>query len=82
MPIAVDVENPPKQKIDYEYGKHSLTRFRVVREGSVQWEIAKFHFSCVHVDADTTLLELNPETGRYDICYFRYLKQGFRSLWL
>ncbi len=67
MPIAADLENPPKQRIDYEHGKPSLTRFRVVREGSIQWEVAKSQFSCVHVDAVTTLLELNPETGRYDI---------------
>ncbi|MCW8982588.1 MAG: pseudouridine synthase, partial [Gammaproteobacteria bacterium] len=44
-----DWPNRPKQKVDYELGKPSLTRFKVLeKNSSAQW----------------TRVELEPETGR------------------
>ncbi|MCW8825872.1 MAG: RluA family pseudouridine synthase [Gammaproteobacteria bacterium] len=49
LPLLTDWPNRPKQKVDYELGKPSLTRFRVLeKNSSAQW----------------TRVELEPETGR------------------
>ena len=49
LPLIVDWPNRPLQKVDFEIGKPSLTRFRVIARDPV---------------ADTTRVELEPVTGR------------------
>ncbi|RJG42378.1 bifunctional tRNA pseudouridine(32) synthase/23S rRNA pseudouridine(746) synthase RluA [Motilimonas pumila] len=49
LPLICDWPNRPKQKICYETGKPSQTRFQVVRE---------------HPQANTSLVKLTPITGR------------------
>lgn len=49
LPLICDWPNRPRQKVDFEIGKPSLTRFRVVDRDPV---------------ADTTRVELEPVTGR------------------
>jgi len=49
LPLICDWPNRPRQKVDFEIGKPSLTRFRVVSRDP---------------DANTTRVELEPVTGR------------------
>lgn len=49
LPLICDWPNRPRQKVDFEIGKPSLTRFRVVSRD---------------LDANTTRVELEPVTGR------------------
>lgn len=49
LPLICDWPNRPRQKVDFEIGKASLTRFRVVSRDP---------------DANTTRVELEPITGR------------------
>lgn len=49
LPLICDWPNRPRQKVDFEIGKPSLTRFRVVDRDPL---------------ADTTRLALEPVTGR------------------
>ena len=49
LPLICDWPNRPRQKVDFDIGKPSLTRFRVVSRDPA---------------ADTTRLELAPVTGR------------------
>lgn len=49
LPLAADWPQRPKQRVDLERGKPSLTRWRVLGEGGV---------------ADSTRVELEPLTGR------------------
>jgi tRNA pseudouridine32 synthase/23S rRNA pseudouridine746 synthase len=49
LPLICDWPNRPRQKVDFEIGKPSLTRFRVIARDPV---------------ADTTRVELEPVTGR------------------
>jgi tRNA pseudouridine32 synthase/23S rRNA pseudouridine746 synthase len=49
LPIGADWPNRPRQKVNHEGGKHSLTRYRVL---------------AYDADADTTRVELEPVTGR------------------
>lgn len=49
LPLICDWPNRPRQKVDFEIGKPSLTRFRVIARDTI---------------ADTTRVELEPVTGR------------------
>lgn len=49
LPLICDWPNRPRQKVDFEIGKPSLTRFRVISRDPV---------------ANTTRVELEPVTGR------------------
>ena len=49
LPLICDWPNRPRQKVDFEIGKPSLTRFRVVSRDP---------------DANTTRVQLEPVTGR------------------
>ena len=49
LPLIVDWPNRPLQKVDFEIGKPSLTRFRVIARDPL---------------SDTTRVELEPVTGR------------------
>lgn len=49
LPISPDWPNRPRQKIDFEYGKNSLTRYRLLAYDAVK---------------DTSRIELAPITGR------------------
>lgn len=49
LPLNSDWPNRPKQKVDHDIGKHSLTRYRML---------------CHDIDTDTARLELEPVTGR------------------
>lgn len=49
LPLGADWPNRPKQKVDHEVGKHSLTRYRVLTYDA---------------NADVTRVELEPVTGR------------------
>lgn len=49
LPLIVDWPNRPRQKVDFETGKPSLTRFRVISRDP---------------QAQTTRVELEPVTGR------------------
>jgi tRNA pseudouridine32 synthase/23S rRNA pseudouridine746 synthase len=49
LPLVCDWPNRPKQKVDHDSGKRSLTRYRVLTYGSI---------------ADTSRVELEPVTGR------------------
>lgn len=49
LPLIADWPNRPKQKVDHEIGKHSLTRYRLL------------HYDA---DTDTSRVELEPVTGR------------------
>jgi tRNA pseudouridine32 synthase / 23S rRNA pseudouridine746 synthase len=49
LPLATDWPNRPRQKVDHEHGKPSLTRWRVLRRDAA---------------AKTTRLQLEPVTGR------------------
>lgn len=49
LPLAADWPNRPKQKVDHQIGKRSLTRYRVLT---------------YNAQADTTRVELTPVTGR------------------
>ncbi len=55
LPLICDWPNRPKQKIDHENGKQSLTHYRVLSHN----ETIK-----TNNDEATTLLELTPITGR------------------
>ena len=49
LPLVTDWPNRPRQKVDHDHGKPSLTRWRVLRRDAA---------------AQTTRLELEPVTGR------------------
>lgn len=49
LPLATDWPNRPRQKVDHDQGKPSLTRWRVLSRNA---------------DAETTRLQLEPVTGR------------------
>jgi tRNA pseudouridine32 synthase/23S rRNA pseudouridine746 synthase len=49
LPLAADWPNRPKQKVDHQIGKRSLTRYRVLT---------------YHAESDVTRVELTPVTGR------------------
>ncbi len=49
LPLACDWPNRPKQKVDHEIGKHSLTRYRVLTYDAA---------------SDATRVALEPVTGR------------------
>jgi tRNA pseudouridine32 synthase/23S rRNA pseudouridine746 synthase len=53
LPLICDWPNRPKQKVDHENGKKSLTHYHVINKSSSS------------TDQPTTLLELTPVTGRY-----------------
>jgi tRNA pseudouridine32 synthase / 23S rRNA pseudouridine746 synthase len=49
LPLICDWPNRPRQKVDFEIGKHSLTRYRLVS---------------IDAERQTSRLELEPVTGR------------------
>lgn len=49
LPLICDWPNRPRQKVDFDIGKHSLTRFRLLDHDAA---------------SNTTRLELEPVTGR------------------
>lgn len=49
LPLITDWPNRPRQKVDYQQGKASLTHYRVLER---------------YPDSQTTRVELSPETGR------------------
>jgi tRNA pseudouridine32 synthase/23S rRNA pseudouridine746 synthase len=49
LPLICDWPNRPRQKVDHESGKPSLTRYRILAHDAV---------------TDTTRMELEPVTGR------------------
>ncbi len=52
LPLICDWPNRPKQKVDFENGKKSLTHYRILSQDDIPDEAA------------STLLELTPVTGR------------------
>ncbi|WP_435627726.1 RluA family pseudouridine synthase [Candidatus Ferrigenium straubiae] len=60
LPLAGDWPNRPRQKVDHELGKPSLTRYRVLGYG----EDVRPGVSKGERDTCTTRVELEPVTGR------------------
>jgi len=55
LPLICDWPNRPKQKVDHENGKQSLTHYRVISHSKIEKTTN---------DEISTLLELTPVTGR------------------
>jgi len=74
LPLACDWPNRPKQKVDHESGKRSLTRYRVLEyKKTVRAELVEAPSAFDHSPFDklrangpvcTTRIELEPVTGR------------------
>jgi tRNA pseudouridine32 synthase/23S rRNA pseudouridine746 synthase len=58
LPLICDWPNRPKQKVDHENGKQSLTHYRVLTDE------LNSERECKQNDGTSTLLELTPVTGR------------------
>ena len=65
VPLGRDPGNNPKQKVDFEEGKESLTKYKVISSDSELWEEYKYLFPDFQTKGiETTLVELHPITGR------------------
>jgi tRNA pseudouridine32 synthase/23S rRNA pseudouridine746 synthase len=66
LPLAPDVGNNPRQKVDYENGKESHTDFRVLTESEHPDLYFKYKDQFPAIPAlPHSLVELTPHTGRY-----------------
>ena len=54
LPLAKDPNDPPRQRVDYEHGKRSVTKYRVLEQNQATKE--ESDYSC--------RVEFYPETGR------------------
>lgn len=67
LPLICDWPNRPKQKVDHENGKQSLTHFKVLSYRSVNpngIDSKSKALNCNTSDIESTLVELTPVTGR------------------
>lgn len=62
LPLICDWPNRPKQKVDHENGKQSLTHYKVLSYSELT--SGKDHSESVNPTSDSTLVELTPVTGR------------------
>ena len=64
LPIRKDLDDPPRQIVDFEHGKKSFTRWRVTSRG-VLGDLDD-RLACTDADprSAVTRLELEPRTGR------------------
>ena len=60
LPLICDWPNRPKQKVDHENGKQSLTHYRVIEKPEQCADVSESSATT----ATSTLLELTPVTGR------------------
>jgi len=63
LPLICDWPNRPKQKVDHENGKQSLTHYRVLKK-EVNSELNQSEVVEGAKDGLSTLVELTPVTGR------------------
>lgn len=61
-PLSPD--RPPKQKVDFTIGKPSTTLLRVILPNEEQYGLLRNIFPAGPEDAECTLVELQPLTGR------------------
>lgn len=62
LPLICDWPNRPKQKVDHENGKQSLTHYQVLSYNEISSEIIPSKSK--HSKIESTLVELTPVTGR------------------
>tara|TARA_R110001583_G_scaffold26092_4_gene94197 strand:- start:11402 stop:12115 length:714 start_codon:yes stop_codon:yes gene_type:complete len=62
LPLICDWPNRPKQKVDHENGKQSLTHYKVLSYSELT--SGKDNSESVNPASDSTLVELTPVTGR------------------
>lgn len=67
LPIRKDLDDPPRQIVDFKHGRPSVTRWRVLRRGTIATEVinAERHdIGELPSPAPYARLELEPLTGR------------------
>jgi tRNA pseudouridine32 synthase/23S rRNA pseudouridine746 synthase len=65
VPLSADPGNNPKQKVNFEDGKSSLTQFSVIDRNHEKYDLFSSLFPFKNEDEDDySLVELIPHTGR------------------